>query len=64
MATTASDIRTGLILKRVDGDLYTVIEFGQNEQPRAAARFGQIKGLITTKYHRAFTWNSGEAISQ
>ena len=36
MATTA-DMRSGLIIK-VDGSLYTVIEFGQNKTARAAAK--------------------------
>ena len=36
MATTA-DMRSGLILK-IDGSLYSVIEFGQNKTARAAAK--------------------------
>ena len=37
MATTA-DIRSGLILK-IDGSLYSVIEFGQNKTARAAVSY-------------------------
>ena len=36
MATTA-DVRSGLIIK-VDGSLYSVIEFGQNKTARSAAK--------------------------
>ena len=50
MATTA-DIRSGLILK-IDGNLYSVIEFGQNKTARAAAKVWAIEQ----------TWNSGETI--
>ncbi len=60
MATTA-DIRNGLILK-LDGNLYTVIEFGQNKTARAAAKvWAKMKGVDN---HRTIehTWNSGDTI--
>ena len=44
MATTA-DMRSGLILK-IDNNLYTVIEFGQNKTARAAAKvWAKLKGV-------------------
>ena len=36
MASTA-DMKTGLIIK-LDGSLYSVVEFGQNKTARAAAK--------------------------
>jgi hypothetical protein len=43
MATTA-DMRSGLIIK-VDGSLYTVIDFGQNKTARGCSKsLGKIKG--------------------
>ncbi|MEZ5045923.1 MAG: hypothetical protein R2831_02920 [Chitinophagaceae bacterium] len=39
MAST-SDISRGTILK-LDGSLYTVVEFGENKTARAAAKYGQ-----------------------
>lgn len=60
MATTA-DIRTGLILK-IDGNLYSVIEFGQNKTARAAAKvWAKMKGVDNGKTLE-ITWNSGETI--
>jgi elongation factor P len=60
MATT-SDMRTGLILK-VDGSLYTVIEFGQNKTARAAAKvWAKLKGVDNNRTIE-LTWNSGETI--
>ncbi|MEO6328670.1 MAG: elongation factor P [Ginsengibacter sp.] len=60
MATT-SDMRTGLILK-IDGSLYTVIEFGQNKTARAAAKvWAKLKGVDNTRTIEQ-TWNSGETI--
>src|SRR5487761_2279387 len=60
MATT-SDMRTGLILK-IDGSLYTVIEFGQNKTARAAAKvWAKLKG-VDNKRTIEKTWNSGENI--
>lgn len=60
MATT-SDMRTGLILK-IDGNLYTVIEFGQNKTARAAAKvWAKLKGVDNGRTIEQ-TWNSGETI--
>lgn len=60
MATT-SDVRTGLILK-IDGNLYTVIEFGQNKTARAAAKvWAKLKGVDNARTIEQ-TWNSGETI--
>lgn len=60
MANT-SDISRGMILK-LDGSLYTVIEFGQNKTARAAAKvWAKMKGVDNgrTMEH---TWNSGDTI--
>ena len=60
MATTA-DIRSGLILK-IDGSLYSVIEFGQNKTARAAAKvWAKLKGVDNARTIEV-TWNSGETI--
>lgn len=60
MATTA-DMRSGLILK-IDGNLYTVIEFGQNKTARAAAKvWAKLKGVDNSRTIEQ-TWNSGETI--
>jgi elongation factor P len=60
MATTA-DVRSGLIIK-VDGSLYTVIEFGQNKTARAAAKvWAKLKGVDNNRTIEV-TWNSGETI--
>ena len=60
MATTA-DMRTGLILK-IDGNLYSVIEFGQNKTARAAAKvWAKLKGVDNSRTIEQ-TWNSGETI--
>jgi elongation factor P len=60
MATTA-DMRSGLIIK-VDGSLYTVIDFGQNKTARAAAKvWAKLKGVDNTRTIEQ-TWNSGETI--
>jgi elongation factor P len=60
MATTA-DIRSGLILK-IDGNLYSVIEFGQNKTARAAAKvWSKLKGVDNSRTIEQ-TWNSGETI--
>ncbi|MEO6734415.1 MAG: elongation factor P [Ferruginibacter sp.] len=60
MATTA-DMRSGLIIK-VDGSLYTVIEFGQNKTARAAAKvWAKLKGVDNNRTIE-LTWNSGETI--
>jgi elongation factor P len=60
MATTA-DMRSGLILK-IDGSLYSVIEFGQNKTARAAAKvWAKLKGVDNSRTIEV-TWNSGETI--
>jgi elongation factor P len=60
MATTA-DMRSGLIIK-IDGSLYTVIEFGQNKTARAAAKvWAKLKGVDNSRTIEV-TWNSGETI--
>jgi hypothetical protein len=47
MASTA-DMRNGLIIK-LDGSLYTVVEFGQNKTARAAAKvWASLKGWTIT----------------
>src|ERR1700745_2285755 len=60
MATTA-DMRTGLIIK-IDGSLYSVIEFGQNKTARAAAKvWAKLKGVDNNRTIEK-TWNSGDNI--
>lgn len=60
MASTA-DISRGMILK-LDGNLYTVVEFGENKTARAAAKvWAKLKGVDTNKSIEK-TWNSGETI--
>lgn len=60
MANTA-DIRNGLILK-LDGALYSVVEFGQNKTARAAAKvWAKLKG-VDNKRSIEHTWNSGDTI--
>jgi elongation factor P len=60
MATTA-DIRNGIILK-LDGSLYSVVEFGQNKTARAAAKvWAKLKGVDNTRSIE-HTWNSGDNI--
>ena len=60
MATTA-DIRTGLIVK-LDGSLYSVVEFGQNKTARAAAKvWAKLKGVDNNRSIE-HTWNSGDTI--
>lgn len=60
MANT-SDISRGMILK-LDGALYTVIEFGQNKTARAAAKFwAKLKGLDNNRSIE-HTWNSGDTV--
>lgn len=60
MATTA-DIRNGMILK-LDNNLYTVVEFGQNKTARAAAKvWAKLKGVDTNRSIE-HTWNSGDNI--
>ena len=60
MATT-SDISRGMILK-LEGNLYSVVEFGENKTARAAAKvWAKLKGLDTNRTIEK-TWNSGENI--
>jgi elongation factor P len=60
MATT-SDISRGMILK-LDGNLYSVVEFGENKTARAAAKvWAKLKG-VDNKRSIEKTWNSGENI--
>lgn len=60
MATTA-DIRSGLVIK-VDGSLYSVVEFGENKTARAAAKvWAKLKGVDNSRTIEK-TWNSGETI--
>src|ERR1044072_9450574 len=58
MATT-SDISRGMILK-LDGSLYSVVEFGENKTARAAAKvWAKLKGVDNSRTIEK-TWNSGE----
>ena len=60
MATT-SDIGRGVVLK-LDGSLYSVVEFGQNKTARAAAKvWAKLKGVDNNRTIEQ-TWNSGETI--
>lgn len=60
MATTA-DISRGLIIK-LDGSLYSVIEFGENKTARAAAKvWAKLKGVDNNRTIEK-TWNSGDSI--
>src|SRR5690606_13376637 len=60
MATTAY-ILNGMIIK-LDYNLYTVVEFGQNKTARAAAKvWAKLKGVDTSRSIE-HTWNSGDNI--
>ncbi len=60
MANTA-DISRGLIIK-LDGSLYSVIEFGENKTARAAAKvWAKLKGVDNNRTIEK-TWNSGDTI--
>ena len=60
MANT-SDISRGMILK-LDGSLYTVVEFGENKTARAAAKvWAKLKGVDNNRSIEK-TWNSGDTI--
>lgn len=60
MATT-SDISRGQVLK-LDGSLYSVVEFGENKTARAAAKvWAKLKGVDNSRTIEK-TWNSGETI--
>src|SRR4029453_4539492 len=54
MATTA-DISRGMIIK-LDGSLYSIVEFGENKTARAAAKGVDNRRTIEK------TWNSGDTI--
>ncbi|HEX5024845.1 MAG TPA: elongation factor P, partial [Agriterribacter sp.] len=60
MANTA-DISRGMILK-LDGNLYSVVEFGENKTARAAAKvWAKLKGVDNNRSIEK-TWNSGDNI--
>ncbi|HLY71277.1 MAG TPA: elongation factor P [Puia sp.] len=60
MANTA-DIGRGMIIK-LEGSLYTVIDFGENKTARAAAKvWAKLKGLDNNRSIEK-TWNSGDTI--
>jgi len=60
MANTA-DISRGMILK-LDGNLYSVVEFGENKTARAAAKvWAKLKGVDNNRSIEK-TWNSGDSI--
>jgi elongation factor P len=60
MANTA-DISRGMILK-LEGSLYTVVEFGENKTARAAAKvWAKLKGVDNARSIEK-TWNSGDTI--
>lgn len=60
MATTA-DISRGMIIK-LDGSLYSIVEFGENKTARAAAKvWAKLKG-VDNKRSIEKTWNSGDTI--
>ncbi|MBX3240299.1 MAG: elongation factor P [Chitinophagaceae bacterium] len=60
MANT-SDISRGMILK-LDGALYSVVEFGENKTARAAAKvWAKLKGVDNNRSIEK-TWNSGDTI--
>lgn len=60
MATTA-DISRGMIIK-LDGSLYSVVEFGENKTARAAAKvWAKLKGVDNSRSIEK-TWNSGDNI--
>lgn len=60
MASTA-DIRNGMVIK-LDGSLYSIVEFGQNKTARAAAKvWAKLKGVDNSRSIE-HTWNSGDTI--
>ena len=60
MATT-SDISRGMILK-LDGSLYTVVEFGENKTARAGAKVWATRKGVDNSRSIEKTWNSGDNI--
>jgi elongation factor P len=60
MANTA-DISRGMIIK-LDGSLYSIVEFGENKTARAAAKvWAKLKGVDNNRSIEK-TWNSGDSI--
>jgi elongation factor P len=60
MANT-TDIKNGVILK-LDGALYSVVEFGQNKTARSAAKvWAKLKGVDNNRSIE-HTWNSGDTV--
>jgi elongation factor P len=60
MANTA-DISRGMIIK-LDGSLYSVVEFGENKTARAAAKvWAKLKGVNNNRSVEK-VWNSGDSI--
>ncbi len=60
MANT-SDISRGMVIK-LDGSLYSVVEFGENKTARAAAKvWAKLKGVDNNRSIEK-TWNSGDNI--
>src|SRR5438045_5837288 len=60
MANTA-DISRGLIIK-LEGSLYSVVDFGENKTARAAAKdLAKLKGVDNNRSIEK-TWNSGDTI--
>jgi elongation factor P len=60
MANTA-DISRGMIIK-LDGSLYSIVEFGENKTARAAAKvWAKLKGVDNNRSIEK-TWNSGDTI--
>lgn len=60
MASTA-DISRGMIIK-LDGSLYSIVEFGENKTARAAAKvWAKLKGVDNNRSIEK-TWNSGDSI--
>jgi len=60
MASTA-DISRGMIIK-LDGSLYSIVDFGENKTARAAAKvWAKLKGVDNSRSIEK-TWNSGDSI--
>jgi elongation factor P len=60
MASTA-DISRGMIIK-LEGSLYSIVEFGENKTARAAAKvWAKLKGVDNNRSIEK-TWNSGDSI--
>jgi elongation factor P len=60
MANT-SDISRGIVIK-LDGSLYSVVDFGENKTARAAAKvWAKLKGVDNNRSIEK-TWNSGDTI--